>query len=91
MPKFPSYFGEAKIAHAALGAAAFLFIFPLGGILVKVWPHRHIVWIHAGIQMLGLAVYIASAGLGIWMGTLLHTVSPLMLLKTLHLKPSNIA
>ncbi|OAP56484.1 hypothetical protein AYL99_09663 [Fonsecaea erecta] len=91
--KFPSYFGEAKIAHAALGAVAFLLFFPLGGIIVKVWPHRHIVWIHAAIQAFGLAVFVASTGLGIWMGLKLdavdhyHCVIGLVILGLLVLQP----
>ncbi|KIX99682.1 uncharacterized protein Z520_04317 [Fonsecaea multimorphosa CBS 102226] len=91
--KFPSYFGKAKIAHAALGAAAFLVFFPLGGIIVKVWPHRHIVWIHAAIQAFGLAVFVASTGLGIWMGMKLdavdhyHCVIGLVILGLLFLQP----
>src|ERR1700761_5394121 len=40
--EFPSYFNSAKIVHAALGALAFLFVFPFGGIIIKVWPHRYI-------------------------------------------------
>jgi hypothetical protein len=64
----------AKIAHVVLGAIAFLFVFPLGGIIIKVWPHRHIVWVHAAIQAFGLALYIACVGLGFWMGSQLHTL-----------------
>ncbi|EXJ57491.1 hypothetical protein A1O7_07839 [Cladophialophora yegresii CBS 114405] len=70
----PTSFEDAKIAHAALGAIAFLFIFPLGGIIIKVYPHRHIAWIHAAIQAFGFAMYIACLGLGLWMGSQLHTL-----------------
>ncbi|EXJ53460.1 uncharacterized protein A1O5_13328 [Cladophialophora psammophila CBS 110553] len=91
--KFPSVFGEAKIAHAALGAGAFLLCFPLGGIIVKVWPHRRIVWIHAAIQGSALAVFVASTGLGIWMGLKInalghyHCVIGLVILGLLVLQP----
>ncbi|KIW66119.1 hypothetical protein PV04_08323 [Phialophora macrospora] len=70
----PASFEDAKIAHVVLGAIAFLFVFPLGGIVIKVWPHRHIVWVHAAIQAFGLALYIVCVGLGFWMGAQLHTL-----------------
>ncbi|ETI25456.1 hypothetical protein G647_02229 [Cladophialophora carrionii CBS 160.54] len=70
----PSPFEDAKVAHAVIGAIAFLFIFPFGGIVIKVWPHRHIAWFHAAIQAFGLAMYLACLCLGLWMGSQLHTL-----------------
>jgi hypothetical protein len=72
---YPSLrFHTAKIFHAVLGIFAFLFVFPLGGIIIKVWPHRHIVWIHAAIQVSGLLLYVACTVLGIYMGRQLYTL-----------------
>lgn len=86
--KFPSNFGDVKIAHAALGAAAFLFVFPLGGIIIKIWDHRHIAWIHAAIQTFGLVVFGASTGLGIWMAMQMNAVrSPFHFLSFRFLPP----
>ncbi|KAJ9610693.1 hypothetical protein H2200_005470 [Cladophialophora chaetospira] len=70
----PYSFADARVAHALLGALAFLFIFPFGGIIIKVWRHRHIVWIHAAIQVFGLVVYIICGVLGVLMGYRVHTL-----------------
>lgn len=51
-------------AHGTLSSIAFLVILPTGAIVVRLLKIN--VWVHAGIQALGYAVIVASAGLGIW-------------------------
>lgn len=74
MVEIPYHYSHVRIAHAVLAASAFLVWFPLGGIIIRVWDHRDIVWIHAVMQAVGLALFVAAAGMGIWMGNTIHEV-----------------
>jgi hypothetical protein len=59
-----------RIAHACLASACVLFFFPFGGCIIRlvdIDKHRHIVWFHAGVQMFAYTIFLAAAGLGIWM------------------------
>ncbi|KAK5084858.1 hypothetical protein LTR70_007753 [Exophiala xenobiotica] len=53
-------------AHGALASLAFVAIFPLGAILVRLTSFRGLVWTHGGLQVFGYAVFVAAAGLGIF-------------------------
>ncbi|KAK0643688.1 hypothetical protein B0T16DRAFT_290159, partial [Cercophora newfieldiana] len=44
-------------------------LFPLGSIFMRVIPGRFAIWIHGIFQALALCVYIAGAGLGIYLVT----------------------
>ncbi|KAK0620252.1 hypothetical protein B0T14DRAFT_392930, partial [Immersiella caudata] len=44
-------------------------LFPLGSIFMRVVPGRFAIWVHGIFQMLALCVYIAGAGLGIYLVT----------------------
>ncbi|KAM0720651.1 hypothetical protein Q7P37_004788 [Cladosporium fusiforme] len=54
-------------AHGSLAAIAFVFIFPLGAILIRLASFRLLAWTHGGLQIFGYALFTAAAGLGIWM------------------------
>lgn len=56
-----------RIAHGVLASAAFVFFFPVGGIAIRIIPHRAAIWIHALFQIFAYVLYIAAFGLGIWM------------------------
>lgn len=73
--EIPYHYIYVRIAHAVLAASAFLLWFPVGGIIIRVWNHPQIVWIHAVFQGLGMAVFVAAAGMGIWMAKNIHEVS----------------
>jgi len=63
-----SYVQDAfRSAHGALASIAFLVIFPFGAMLVRLANFRGVVWTHGGLQIFGLVVFIAAAGLGIFM------------------------
>ncbi|KAI1426581.1 hypothetical protein F5Y12DRAFT_271084 [Xylaria sp. FL1777] len=55
------------VAHGALAATAFGFLFPLGAILMRVMPGRDALVAHGFVQVLAYAVYIAGAGLGLYL------------------------
>lgn len=44
-------------------------LFPVGSMLMRVIPGRFAIWIHAVFQMMALAIYVAGAGLGIYLVT----------------------
>ncbi|KAI3323343.1 hypothetical protein HD806DRAFT_496328 [Xylariaceae sp. AK1471] len=53
--------------HGVLAAIAFAFLFPLGSIVMRVTPSRHAWILHGFIQLLAYALYIAAAGLGLYL------------------------
>jgi hypothetical protein len=56
-----------KVAHGILASAAFLIVFPLGAMIMRLANFSGLVWTHAGLQVFGLLAFIAAAGLGIFM------------------------
>lgn len=53
--------------HGTLASLAFVAIFPLGAILVRLARFSGLAWIHGGLQLFGYVLFIAAAGLGIYM------------------------
>lgn len=80
-------------AHGALAFVAFVIIFPLGAILVRLGKFRHLAWTHGGLQVFGVALFFAAAGLGIYVGNALdymnepHAIIGLLLLVVLFFMP----
>lgn len=56
-------------AHGALAALAFVAVFPIGGILVRLASFTALVWVHAALQAFGFLIYIAAFGIGVWLAT----------------------
>lgn len=81
------------VAHGALASLAFIALFPLGAILVRVAHLPHLAWVHGGLQITGYAIFISAAGIGIFMargGSYLaepHAVIGLLLLAVLFFMP----
>ncbi|KAF2717471.1 iron reductase domain protein [Polychaeton citri CBS 116435] len=57
------------IAHGVLASLAFVLLFPIGGILIRVASFTGCIWVHAAIQAIAYLIYIAAFGLGIYMAT----------------------
>lgn len=80
-------------AHGALAGIAFVAIFPIGGILVRLTSASGLAWIHGGLQIFGYTIFIAAAGLGIYIATSAdymhepHAVIGLLLLVILFFMP----
>lgn len=56
-------------AHGALASIAFVGILPTGAILVRIASMQRLAWIHGVLQIFGFALFIAAAGIGIFMAT----------------------
>ncbi len=80
-------------AHGTLASIAFVAIFPIGAILVRLASFRQLAWTHGALQIFGLAIFIAAAGIGIFMadgGDYLrepHAIIGLLLLAVLFFMP----
>jgi hypothetical protein len=55
------------VAHGALASLAFVALLPFGGILVRFGSFNSLAWIHGGLQIFAYAIFVAAAGLGIYM------------------------
>jgi len=64
------------IAHGVLASLAFVILFPFGAIGIRLLSFPGLIWVHAAIQALSYVVFIVAFGLGIYMATELHMVSP---------------
>lgn len=58
---------ELIIAHGVLAALAFVFLFPVGSILIRLGSFRGAWIIHGLFQLFAYVVYIAAFGIGVWM------------------------
>ncbi|KAF2834501.1 iron reductase domain protein [Patellaria atrata CBS 101060] len=57
------------IAHGVLACLAFAIFFPVGGILIRVFSFPGLVWVHAAFQVMSYFLFIAGAGLGLYIAT----------------------
>jgi hypothetical protein len=55
------------IAHGVLAALAFVLLFPVGSILVRLGTFRGVWLVHGIFQLFAYIVYIVAFGLGVWM------------------------
>ena len=80
-------------AHGTLAAVAFLALFPIGSIFIRIPGLSKNVWVHASIQIFSYCTFIAAAGLGIYLARSFHRLSDahpiigLLLLGILFLQP----
>jgi len=62
-PQSQSRFAQA---HGALAGIVFVGILPIGAILVRLASSSGLAWIHGGLQIFGYLLFIAAAGIGIY-------------------------
>ena len=55
-------------------AVAFVVLFPLGALTIRVLRSRSVVYIHAGSQLLAYTVALAGFGIGVWVAHTTHQV-----------------
>ena len=81
------------IAHAAVATLAFVAIYPIGAIIVRVADFPGLLWVHAALQGLGTLFFIIALGLGVmlanyggeWNNT--HPIIGILLFVMLLLQP----
>jgi hypothetical protein len=54
-----------------IACIAFVALFPIGGILIRVASFSGLVWVHAALQGFGFLFYIVAFGMGVYMATTL--------------------
>lgn len=83
------YFVDSRqkvlIAHGVLASLAFVLLFPIGSILVRLSSFRGVWLIHGLFQLFAYLVYTAAVGIGIWLASqapsqvgLLHSYHPII-------------
>jgi hypothetical protein len=58
--------GSNVTTVTALATIAFVAIFPVGAILVRLASFSGLAWIHGGLQIFGYLLFIVAAGIGIY-------------------------
>ncbi|KAF2828052.1 hypothetical protein CC86DRAFT_405074 [Ophiobolus disseminans] len=58
---------KALIAHGVLAALAFVLLFPVGAIMIRLGSFRGVWLVHGIFQLFAYIVYIVAFGLGVWM------------------------
>lgn len=64
---YPSNFNTVLIAHAVLGPVAFVVLYPLGAIAIRIFRFPNVVWFHAGWMVFTYLIVLTSMGLGVWL------------------------
>jgi len=63
------------IAHGVLASLAFVILFPMGSIAIRLASFPGIIWIHAIFQVVAYLIYIVAAGLGLYLAKDLNVMS----------------
>ncbi|EMC94910.1 hypothetical protein BAUCODRAFT_518299 [Baudoinia panamericana UAMH 10762] len=66
-------------AHAVLATLAFGFLFPVGGIMIRLASFPGLWWVHGLFQIFAYILYIAAFAIGVYMATnmrMLHLAHP---------------
>lgn len=53
------------MVHGILASLAFVILFPTGAMIMRVFPSRHVIRIHAAFQVLAYLIYTASFAIGV--------------------------
>ncbi|EME88125.1 uncharacterized protein MYCFIDRAFT_129139, partial [Pseudocercospora fijiensis CIRAD86] len=54
-------------AHGALASLAFVGLFPIGGILIRIANFTGLIWVHAAMQAVAYLIYIVAFGMGAYL------------------------
>ncbi|KAF2832165.1 CBD9-like protein [Ophiobolus disseminans] len=54
--------------HGIFASVAFVLLFPLGGILIRLGNFPNLIWVHAGLQLFAWILFVTAFGLGLYYG-----------------------
>lgn len=57
---------RVKIAHGIIMGIAFVIVYPLGAILIRLLSFSGLIWVHAGTQIFAYVLASTGLGLGVW-------------------------
>ena len=57
------------LAHGVIACIAFVALFPIGGILIRVASFSGLLWVHAALQSVAFLFYIVAFGMGVYIAT----------------------
>jgi hypothetical protein len=63
------------LAHGVIACIAFVALFPIGGILIRVASFSGLLWLHAALQGFAFLFYIVAFGMGVYMATTLNLMN----------------
>jgi len=63
----PTNYQKVVIAHAVMGILAWVIFFPLGAVLIRLIKSPSAARTHGFVQVFAYSLFIAGAGMGIWM------------------------
>ena len=54
------------MAHAVLAPVAFVLLFPMGAMIIRLLSFKGVVWLHAGWMVTTYMIVLAALGMGVW-------------------------
>ncbi|KAK3713076.1 hypothetical protein LTR37_008761 [Vermiconidia calcicola] len=69
------------LAHGVMASLAFVALFPIGGIIIRIASFTGLVWVHAALQVVAFLIYIVAFGMGVYIATefrLLSSAHPII-------------
>ncbi|KAI9673422.1 MAG: hypothetical protein M1817_002884 [Caeruleum heppii] len=66
-PQPPAKFRHALIAHGVFMSLAFVILYPLGALIIRIFSFRGTIWVHAGVQAFAYMFVVTGLGLGVWL------------------------
>jgi len=57
---------DGTIAHGIMGAMAFVFLFPSGSIIMRVFNFKYVMWVHVGLQIMSYLIALTVLETGVW-------------------------
>lgn len=65
-PSMPADFENVRMAHAIMAPIAFVLLFPIGAMGIRLLSFPGLVWIHACWMAFAYLIVLASMGMGVW-------------------------